>query len=38
MVAYVVSGLEGGAEIVVSSLDKVVDGMRVQTESDGQGD
>lgn len=38
MVAYVVSGLEGGAEIVVSSLDKVVDGMRVRTESDGQGD
>jgi RND family efflux transporter MFP subunit len=33
--AYVVSGLEDGAEVVISSLDVVTDGMAVRTEASG---
>ncbi len=32
--AYITSGLDDGAEIVVSSLDAVVDGMAVRTQAD----
>jgi RND family efflux transporter MFP subunit len=33
--AYAISGLEKGAQIVVSSLDMVTDGMAVRTQADG---
>jgi hypothetical protein len=36
-VAYLRSGLEGGEQVVVSSLDAVTDGMTVRTADDATG-